>query len=188
MSNAVRTHRATDPNAATAYAHGNRQPHTTPTNEAANGVPNVARWEMASVAKSDPRVAANPMKNTMTGIASPTNRELPNRTGRRQAAATSAPCSRHNVAKVQPYGMSMICTVARRGIAPDRDTLMGIFLGLASGISWGFADFFGGFASRRMNPAAVAFVSQVVGTVGVLIAVLIMRPGATAWTPPKYML
>jgi drug/metabolite transporter (DMT)-like permease len=59
---------------------------------------------------------------------------------------------------------------------------MGVFLGLASGIAWGFADFFGGFASRRMNPAAVAFVSQVVGTVGVLVAVLIMRPELPPWS------
>ncbi len=58
---------------------------------------------------------------------------------------------------------------------------MGILLGLASGLSWGIADFFGGFASRRMNAAAVAFISQVIGTVLVAVAVLVMRPEVPSW-------
>lgn len=59
---------------------------------------------------------------------------------------------------------------------------MGILLGLASGLSWGLADFFGGFASRRMNAAAVAFVSQVVGTALAVVAILIMRPDLPSWS------
>ena len=58
---------------------------------------------------------------------------------------------------------------------------MGVLLGLVSGVAWGFADFFGGFASRRMNAAAVAFVSQVVGTVCVVVALLVFRPTLPAW-------
>ena len=58
---------------------------------------------------------------------------------------------------------------------------MGILFGLVSGISWGFADFFGGVASRRMNAAAVAFISQVIGTALVLVAILIVRPQVPAW-------
>lgn len=59
---------------------------------------------------------------------------------------------------------------------------MGILLGLASGLSWGLADFFGGFASRRMNAAAVAFVTQVVGTSLLAMAVLVMRPDLPPWS------
>ena len=58
---------------------------------------------------------------------------------------------------------------------------MGIFLGLISGVSWGLADFFGGMASRRMNAAAVAFISQVIGTVAVIIALAIVRPEMPSW-------
>lgn len=58
---------------------------------------------------------------------------------------------------------------------------MGILFGLASGLSWGLADFCGGFASRRMSAAAVALVSQVIGTVLVLVAILIVRPALPSW-------
>ena len=58
---------------------------------------------------------------------------------------------------------------------------MGVLLGLASAISWGFADFFGGFASRRMSAAGVAFVSQVVGTVLVGLVILVIRPTLPPW-------
>ena len=59
---------------------------------------------------------------------------------------------------------------------------MGILFGLISGVSWGLADFFGGFASRRMNAAAVAFVSQVIGSALVLAAILIVRPDLPPWS------
>ncbi len=59
---------------------------------------------------------------------------------------------------------------------------MGILLGLVSGLSWGLADFFGGFASRRMNAAAVAFITQVVGTALLGIALVLMRPELPPWS------
>jgi drug/metabolite transporter (DMT)-like permease len=58
---------------------------------------------------------------------------------------------------------------------------MGVLLGITSAISWGFADFFGGFASRRMSAAAVAFVSQVVGTALIGAIVLVARPPLPPW-------
>ena len=58
---------------------------------------------------------------------------------------------------------------------------MGILFGLISGVSWGLADFCGGFASRRMNAAAVAFASQVIGTALVLGTILIVRPTLPSW-------
>lgn len=57
-----------------------------------------------------------------------------------------------------------------------------ILLGLFSGLSWGFADFFGGFASRRMSAATVAAVSQVVGTLIVVALLLVMRPTVPPWS------
>jgi uncharacterized membrane protein len=56
-----------------------------------------------------------------------------------------------------------------------------ILLGLFSGVSWGLADFFGGFASRRMNAATVAAVSQVVGTVIVAVLLVATRPTLPPW-------
>lgn len=56
-----------------------------------------------------------------------------------------------------------------------------ILLGLLSGVSWGVADFFGGFASRRTNAATVAAVSQVVGTVIVVVLLLATRPTLPPW-------
>ncbi len=58
---------------------------------------------------------------------------------------------------------------------------MGVLLGLLSAVTWGCADFFGGFASRRMSAAAVAFVSQVVGTTLIGVVLLAMRPTLPPW-------
>ena len=57
-----------------------------------------------------------------------------------------------------------------------------ILLGLAAGVSWGVADFLGGFASRRMNAAAVAAASQVVGTLVVAVLLVATRPTLPAWS------
>ena len=54
--------------------------------------------------------------------------------------------------------------------------MIGILLGLGSGVSWGIADFFGGFASRRMSAAAVACVSQIVGTLLLLVTIAATSP------------
>ncbi len=51
-----------------------------------------------------------------------------------------------------------------------------MLLGLASGISWGVADFFGGLASRRMNAAAVAAMAEAIGMLLVGLAIAIWRP------------
>jgi drug/metabolite transporter (DMT)-like permease len=56
-----------------------------------------------------------------------------------------------------------------------------ILLGLLSGVSWGLADFFGGFASRRMSAATVAAISQVVGTLIVVVLLLAVRPTMPPW-------
>lgn len=56
-----------------------------------------------------------------------------------------------------------------------------ILLGLAAGVSWGFADFFGGLASRRMSAASVAAVSQMIGTVLLVAALILMRPTLPSW-------
>jgi drug/metabolite transporter (DMT)-like permease len=58
---------------------------------------------------------------------------------------------------------------------------VGVLLGLTSAISWGFADFFGGFASRRMSAAAVAFISQVIGTAVIAAVLLVARPTLPPW-------
>jgi drug/metabolite transporter (DMT)-like permease len=57
-----------------------------------------------------------------------------------------------------------------------------ILLGLAAGVSWGFADFFGGFASRRMSAAAVAAVSQIIGILVVAACLVATRPSLPAWS------
>ena len=69
-----------------------------------------------------------------------------------------------------------VCTVAACEASTGATTLIGILLGLASGFSWGLADFFGGFASRRMSAAVVAAASQIIGTVLVVVAIAIWRP------------
>lgn len=57
-----------------------------------------------------------------------------------------------------------------------------ILLGLFSGVAWGLADFFGGFASRRMSAATVAAVSQVVGTLIVVVLLVATRPTVPPWS------
>lgn len=54
----------------------------------------------------------------------------------------------------------------------------GVLWGVATGAAWGVADFAGGLASRRAAPIAVTAGSQVIGLVGLLIALLILRPDA----------
>ena len=58
---------------------------------------------------------------------------------------------------------------------------MGIILGLVSGVTWGLADFCGGFASRRMSAVTVAAVSQMAGLVVVAAALLVARPDMPSW-------
>lgn len=54
----------------------------------------------------------------------------------------------------------------------------GVLWGVATGAAWGVADFAGGLASRRAAPIAVTAGSQVVGLVGLLVALLVLRPDA----------
>ena len=54
-----------------------------------------------------------------------------------------------------------------------------MLLGLASGLSWGVADFFGGLQSRKVPALAVALWSQVAGGI-TLLAVL----GIVGGLPP----
>jgi drug/metabolite transporter (DMT)-like permease len=58
---------------------------------------------------------------------------------------------------------------------------LAILLGLASGVSWGLADFCGGLSSRRMNAAAVAAVSQIIGTAAVAVLIPILQPRLPPW-------
>ncbi|HMN99776.1 MAG TPA: DMT family transporter [Miltoncostaeaceae bacterium] len=51
-----------------------------------------------------------------------------------------------------------------------------VVLGLASGLSWGVADFLGGVASRRAAPFAVVALSQAAGLVVALLAAAVIRP------------
>lgn len=52
----------------------------------------------------------------------------------------------------------------------------GVLWGVATGAAWGVADFAGGLASRRAAPIAVTAGSQVIGLVGLLIALVVLRP------------
>lgn len=54
----------------------------------------------------------------------------------------------------------------------------GVLWGVATGAAWGVADFAGGLASRRAAPIAVTAGSQVIGVVGLLVALLVLRPDA----------
>jgi drug/metabolite transporter (DMT)-like permease len=54
----------------------------------------------------------------------------------------------------------------------------GVLWGVATGAAWGVADFAGGLASRRAAPIAVTAGSQVIGLVGLLVALLVLRPDA----------
>jgi drug/metabolite transporter (DMT)-like permease len=56
--------------------------------------------------------------------------------------------------------------------------VLAIALGLASGLSWGVGDFFGGLASRRAPAIAVVAYSQAAGLVLALLALAIVRPDA----------
>jgi drug/metabolite transporter (DMT)-like permease len=54
--------------------------------------------------------------------------------------------------------------------------VLAIALGLASGLSWGVGDFFGGLASRRASAIAVVAFSQAAGLVLALVALAATRP------------
>ena len=56
--------------------------------------------------------------------------------------------------------------------------MLAIALGLASGLSWGVGDFFGGLASRRAPAIAVVAYSQAAGLVVALLALAVARPEA----------
>jgi drug/metabolite transporter (DMT)-like permease len=63
-------------------------------------------------------------------------------------------------------------------------SLLGVFFGLASATSWGFADFGGGLSSRRAAAIVVTVVVQSVGFLVALAAALASRevvPGMEAW-------
>ncbi len=48
-------------------------------------------------------------------------------------------------------------------------------------MAWGVADFCGGLASRRINAAVVAAVSQIVGTAAVVVLLVIVGPERPSW-------
>src|SRR5919202_211112 len=54
---------------------------------------------------------------------------------------------------------------------PGRPRRVSVLLGLASGLSWGVADFFGGLQSRKVPALAVSLWSQLAGGI-TLLAVL----------------
>jgi len=54
--------------------------------------------------------------------------------------------------------------------------VLAVALGLASSLSWGVADFFGGLASRRAPAIAVVAYSQAAGLALALVALALMRP------------
>jgi drug/metabolite transporter (DMT)-like permease len=54
--------------------------------------------------------------------------------------------------------------------------VLAIALGLASSLSWGIADFFGGLASRRSPAIAVVAFSQAAGLALALVALAVTRP------------
>jgi len=56
--------------------------------------------------------------------------------------------------------------------------VLAIALGLASSLSWGIADFFGGIASRRASAIAVVAFSQAAGLVLALVLLAAVRPAA----------
>lgn len=56
--------------------------------------------------------------------------------------------------------------------------MLAIALGLASGLSWGAADFLGGLASRRASALSVVAVSQSAGLLMALALLAIARPAA----------
>ena len=49
-------------------------------------------------------------------------------------------------------------------------------LGVTAGIAWGVADFLGGISSRRMNPAAVAALAEIISVALALGAIVVWRP------------
>ncbi len=57
--------------------------------------------------------------------------------------------------------------------------MLAVVLGLASGLSWGVADFIGGLVSRRAAAIAVVAVTQTTG-----LAVAAVAIAATATGPP----
>lgn len=58
--------------------------------------------------------------------------------------------------------------------------LYGAFFGVASAVSWGSADFCGGWATRRSNVFAVLFISQVFGSLLLLVMVLLGQEALAA--------
>ncbi|HET9016816.1 MAG TPA: hypothetical protein VFN57_14545, partial [Thermomicrobiaceae bacterium] len=55
---------------------------------------------------------------------------------------------------------------------------MGATLGLLAALCWGVSDFTAGMAGRRGDATAVAGVSQSIGLLAAVIAVLAQRPAA----------
>lgn len=60
--------------------------------------------------------------------------------------------------------------------------MLAVVLGLASGLSWGVADFLGGLASRRAAALTVVALSQGVGLALALMVLAILRPDAPSGT------
>lgn len=63
--------------------------------------------------------------------------------------------------------------------------MLAVVLGLASGLSWGVADFLGGLASRRAAALSVVAVSQTAGLAIILVVLGVARP---AMPPASHLL
>src|SRR4249920_1051484 len=59
--------------------------------------------------------------------------------------------------------------------------MLAVVLGLASGLSWGVADFFGGLASRRAAAIAVVAITQSAGLVVAVVAIAATTTGPPPW-------
>ena len=60
--------------------------------------------------------------------------------------------------------------------------MIAIVLALGASVTWGFADFGAGFASRRLPVFVVTFVMQVAGLVAVALYVWLTASGRPTWT------
>lgn len=56
--------------------------------------------------------------------------------------------------------------------------MTGVLLGLGAGLFWGAGDFLGGLASRRAHAATVVVWAQLVGVLGLLVAIVATGAGA----------
>jgi drug/metabolite transporter (DMT)-like permease len=59
---------------------------------------------------------------------------------------------------------------------------LALLLALASALSWGAGDFFGGLATRKAKAVSTTFVSQLVGLVGLVVVCVLGAGGSLVWS------